>query len=94
LFCTVFVDESFDVFLGVRWTVVGLSLRVQVVEEGADALCAVGAEGLAEELAGGAALAGGKTLDLIGEVWREADGEGAGCACSWTQGIILHLGTM
>ena len=42
-----------------------------------DALGVVGAEGFAEELAGGGAFLGGEPLNLLGELWGEADSEGA-----------------
>lgn len=75
-----FMNESLDVFFGVIGGTRLVGQGAEFDESYASALDLVGAEGLAEELAGGAALLGGCSLYLFGEVGGEADGKGAGCA--------------
>ena len=83
------MHELLDILGTVSVVAKFLGIAHELVQRGERTLGAVLSEGFAEELAGCAVLGGGYPFDLLGHLWGEADGEGAGCTGAGGHASIL-----
>ena len=81
-----FVDEAFDVFSRIAHVARLSSCSLRLIQQGAYTGCAVGSEGLPEELADGTALGTGQRRNLFRQIGGEGDRE---LACGPLHTLII-----